>query len=265
MKRLLTICILLSVVVLSSCDKYDDTELREKIEGLEERINALEALLNASANNLTIATIAETEDSITITFSNNSTITIDKTKNASSPITGIEVDGDLVHITLNDGTVLTFKKYGVDETCKIYYTTINDKKIIWDTTNAYTNVYDNGQGVLTFDQPVTTVSYQGEDILESIVLPATTETVGRFYNMTNLREIYCKAVTPPATPPAVQIQDGMKTIYYYFLDKYDSHYYPPYVPIGCAIFVPMESVTAYKNAAGWSRYSSYIQGYNFEQ
>ena len=36
-----------------------------------------------------------------------------------------------------------------------------------------------------------------------IAQAATTETVGSFYNMTNLREIYCKALTPPATPPAI--------------------------------------------------------------
>lgn len=264
MKRLLTIFALLSAVVMSSCEKYDDTELRQKINGLEERISAIEALLKASANNLTIVGITETEESITITFSNNSTITIDQIKNESSPITGVDVDGDLVYITLDDGTVLTFKKYVVDETYKIYYTTINDKKINWDGTNTYTNVYENGQGVLTFYHPVTSVVYQGGDVLESIVLPATTETVGSFYNMTNLREIYCKALTPPATPPAIEMPDGMKTNYRYFLDKYDSGYYPPYVPIGCTIYVPMESVAAYRKAAGWSHYSNYIKGYNFE-
>ena len=116
MKRLLTIFVLLSAVVMSSCEKYDDTELRQKINGLEERISAIEALLKASANNLTIVGITETEESITITFSNNSTITIDQIKNESSPITGVDVDGDLVYITLDDGTVLTFKKYVVDET-----------------------------------------------------------------------------------------------------------------------------------------------------
>ena len=121
MKRLLTIFALLSAVVMSSCEKYDDTELRQKINGLEERISAIEALLKASANNLTIVGITETEESITITFSNNSTITIDQIKNESSPITGVDIDGDLVYITLDDGTVLTFKKYVVDETYKIYY------------------------------------------------------------------------------------------------------------------------------------------------
>ena len=33
--------------------------------------------------------------------------------------------------------------------------------------------------------------------------------------------------------------------------------------IGCTIYVPRASVSAYKKAAGWSDYADYIVGYDF--
>jgi hypothetical protein len=34
-------------------------------------------------------------------------------------------------------------------------------------------------------------------------------------------------------------------------------------PENCKIYVPMESVDAYKGATNWSSYANYIEGYNF--
>ena len=56
----------------------------------------------------------------------------------------------------------------------------------------------------------------------------------------NLKNIYCKAVTPPTT------------------EEYPFHYVYKQ-----KIYVPMESVEAYKSAQGWSNYASDIVGYNF--
>lgn len=42
-----------------------------------------------------------------------------------------------------------------------------------------------------------------------------------------------------------------------YLDGYD------YRPIGCKIYVPTASVSAYKAASHWSDYASYIVGYEF--
>jgi hypothetical protein len=40
-------------------------------------------------------------------------------------------------------------------------------------------------------------------------------------------------------------------------------FYSGFKPIGCTIYVPTESVEAYKSASGWSEYASDIVGYNF--
>ena len=80
--------------------------------------------------------------------------------------------------------------------------------------------------------------------LEEIVIPSTFNTIsGKFVDACkNLKSVYCKAVTPP---------DAGNGIFY---DMEDVQYY---------IYVPLNSVPAYKAAEGWKDYADKIQGYNF--
>lgn len=266
MKRMLTIFAILTTMVMSSCSKYDDSEIRQKLNALEDRIAAIETLLKASADKLTVIDITETDEGTVITFSDNSKVTIGKATDTKSPIVNIEVDGDVVYITLDDGTVLTFKKYEINENHKIYYTTTDGKKLSWGNSydlNSYTNTYENGQGVLAFDKPVIYVGLSYAKTLKTIVIPETVVEVGSFFNCENLTEIYCKATTPPTTPPTGYTSDPIKKYPYNFLD-YASNSSAPPRSIGCTIYVPMESVEAYKKAECWSKYANYIKGYDFE-
>ena len=79
--------------------------------------------------------------------------------------------------------------------------------------------------------------------LTSITIPDSVTTIGEcaFYSCSSLTSVYCKAVTPPA---------GGRDMFY---DNAS----------GRKIYVPMESVEAYKSASGWSNYASDIVGYNF--
>ena len=258
MKRMLTILAILTTMVMSSCSKYDDSEIRQKLNALEDRIAAIETLLKASADKLTVIDITETDEGTVITFSDNSKVTIGKATDTKSPIVNIEVDGDIVYITLDDGTVLTFKKYEINENHKIYYTTTDGKYINWNGTpnDVVSNTYENGMGVLVFDKPVTSVSCRANKNLKTVVIPATVEKIGSFYNCTNLSKIYCKAITPPEVSQHILAYEG-------FLSKEVAGVLSAR-PIGCIVYVPMESVNAYKNAEYWSYYDSFIQGYNFE-
>lgn len=263
MKRLLTIFAILTSLVISSCSKYDDSEIRQKIDALEERVASIETLLKASANKLTIVSIEETENGTIITFSDNSKVTINNATEGISPIVDVEVDGDLVYITLDDGTILTFKNDEITENHKIYYTTIVGGKLDWNAydPNTYVHTYENGQGILIFDKPV--IYMQGlynSKTLRTLVIPESVVEVGSFFRCIELKEIYCKAVIPPTAPPR---KEDSQYGYYYFLDR-DDPYGPNSKPIGCTIYVPMESVDAYKKAEHWSRYASYIKGYDFE-
>jgi hypothetical protein len=254
MKKIFYFCfIAISLVVTSSCH-YDDTEVLDRISALEERVNAVEVLLKASADNLTIISVTETENGIVVTFSDNSTITINNSSNGNSPITDIQEDGDMVYITLDDGTVLVFRKYEFDENCKVYYTTTDDRMLFCDSgfgAILVSSIFENGQGTLIFDKPVTSSGgYSGMERLKSIVLPPTIETMGSFYECTGLKEIYCKATTPPAADA-------------HFLSKYGIP--QGYIPLGCIVYVPNESVELYKNAQYWSDYKNYIVGYDFNE
>ena len=253
MKRMLTILAILTTMVMSSCSKYDDSEIRQKLNALEDRIAAIETLLKASADKLTVIDITETDEGTVITFSDNSKVTIGKATDTKSPIVNIEVDGDMVYITLDDGTVLIFRKYEFNENNKIYYTTTDSKVILWGD-GVISNTYENGQGVAIFDDPVTSISSRSSKTLKSIVIPETVVTIGSFFDCTSLKELYCKAIIPPTVTN--------HSFPNYFLHKQGLNYSTH--PIGCAIYVPTESVDAYKKATCWSEYAKYIKGYDFE-
>lgn len=265
MKRLLKMFTILTAIVVSSCCKYDDSEIKQKVNALEERVASIETLLKASADNLTVIDIAETEEGVVITFSDNSKVTINKPTEGNSPIVNVEIDGDFVYITLDDGTIISFKKYEIRETQKIYYTTTDGKKIDWDEGNnvLISHKYENGQGILIFENPVTYVGCSGSKTLKSIVIPETVEEVGTFYNSSNLKELYCKAITPPIAPPEKE-GSSFPIRQYGFLDKYDTGVYGYYTKIGCVIYVPKGSAETYKSAEWWSRYAGDITEYDFD-
>ena len=89
--------------------------------------------------------------------------------------------------------------------------------------------------------------------LTSVTIPDSVTTIGNyaFFDCRSLTSVYCKATTPPSL--------GYRAFKYY--DKYFGN---GYGNIGCPIYVPAESVEAYKAAENWSEYASYIVGYDFE-
>ena len=80
--------------------------------------------------------------------------------------------------------------------------------------------------------------------LTSVTIPDSVTSIGKqaFDVCSSLTSVYCKPTTPPA--------GGQ-----YMFDQSAS---------GRKIYVPYNSVNAYKSADGWSRYASDIVGYNFE-
>ena len=80
--------------------------------------------------------------------------------------------------------------------------------------------------------------------LTSITIPESVTSIGDdlFEDCRNLKSIYCKAVTPPAIC---------------------QHTFSSCIA-SVKIYVPTESVEAYKVAGGWMSYADYIVGYDFE-
>ena len=78
-------------------------------------------------------------------------------------------------------------------------------------------------------------------LISTITLPESLVSMGEepFYGANHLKTIYIKAKTPPTFYTGLGID-------------------------GCKIYVPRESVDAYKTAETWKQYAAYIEGYDFE-
>ena len=95
-----------------SCEKYNDSELREKISGLEDRVKTLEDQMAAANSNiqglkdivaalekkLTVSSVKETSEGWVLSMSNGETITI---KNGVSPIIGVKEKDGVYYWTVN--------------------------------------------------------------------------------------------------------------------------------------------------------------------
>ena len=76
--------------------------------------------------------------------------------------------------------------------------------------------------------------------IRNLILPSTIQTIGEdaFYNCNDLQHITINAITPPLLGSNAFRNNGI---------------------VGKTIYVPSESVSAYKAASGWSDYASVIQ------
>ena len=208
MKKLLLLLAPLTLGLMVGCS-YDDSAILDKIAEMEKEQNEMEkehdemqaqldaqqTLLEALANKLTITAVTQTDNGYTITFSDGTSMTIkdgeqgEKGEDGDSFIESIEVGEEDVTFTLTDGTVIVIplgsggSSDGGEpsaEDNKIYYTTSDGKKL-FPRTEAYlygaiiiSNTYKDGQGVLVFDDTITSIgnqAFRNCSSLASITIP----------------------------------------------------------------------------------------------
>ena len=107
--------------------------------------------------------------------------------------------------------------------------------------------FENCSALINIDIPngvysVGCNAFSGCSELECVTFGENVASIGSdvFYYCHKLNSIYCKASVPPV------------------VSKYFINYSSP------MIYVPKESVAAYRAAEGWKNYASYIVGYDFE-
>lgn len=90
--------------------------------------------------------------------------------------------------------------------------------------------------------------------LTSITIPASVKTIGAwaFFDCTGMEQVYCHATTPPTVGFAAFKRSD---------NNPDAVGAQMPLPLGCKIYVPAQSVEAYKSAPGWSDYATNIVGY----
>ena len=169
-----------------------------------------------------------------------------------------------------DGVINSFAPAGLTE-----YVTPSGAVAIGDYAFAYNETLTNiiisngvisiGEGAFDWCEALTNVdvaysvksiggwAFEGCCLLTTITIPESVTSIGEaaFCDCTSLRSVYCKAVIPP-------IGDTRMFSYY----EHTSNEYG-YKPIGCTIYVPRNSVGAYKAKEYWNDYASYIVGYDF--
>ena len=99
---------------------------------------------------------------------------------------------------------------------------------------------------ITIPDSVTTIGegvFCGCSSLTSVTIGDSVTTIGSwaFYCCLDLTTVYCKATTPPTGGNSMFISNAA----------------------GRKIYVPAESIEAYKSAAGWKAYANAIVGYDF--
>lgn len=98
--------------------------------------------------------------------------------------------------------------------------------------------------------------------LTSITIPNSVRYIGEyaFWGCDCLREVYCKSTIPPTTTTTHSLGGDP---FFNTSDKSDKWNAFKYNAPDRKIYVPRNSVKAYKSAEGWKDYANYIVGYDF--
>ena len=149
----------------------------------------------------------------------------------------------LTSVTIPD-SVTTIGNFAFRECTSLTSVTIPDS-VTTIGNNAFYSCFSLTS--VTIGDNVTTIGERAFDHcrkLTRVIIPDSVTTIGNsaFYYCDILTSVYCKAITPPALGGTSVFDMNVSSR---------------------KIYVPMESVEAYKSATNWSEYADKIVGYDF--
>ena len=114
MKRFL-VALFSAALLLTACDKYDDSALQNRMDTLEGRVTDLEAKVNsinadiaslqtivkALQKNVTVDAVTKTQDGYDISFSDGSTVSISNGEKGATPHVGVKADNGVFYWTVD--------------------------------------------------------------------------------------------------------------------------------------------------------------------
>lgn len=149
------------------------------------------------------------------------------------------------HCLVVDGVLNSFARVGVTD-----YTTPDEVKVIsqaafWECTELKSMTFSDSVeeiGIAVFSDCLN---------LKTVTIGKNVNAIGSraFYDCISLESVYCHPTTPPEAGKSMFVQ------YNDTVGAYD--------PLSCTIYVPTQSVDAYKVATNWSAVASQIEGYDF--
>ena len=128
MKKILSLLVL-ALLVVASCNKYDDTDLKNRVAALES-LASYQTLLQKLQAGKTVTSYSKTENEITLTFSDGSSVTFNQQGEPGAPGTGIQGEpGKTPEVKIENDK--WYVRYGEDGTWKEIGSAI-DRSLIED-------------------------------------------------------------------------------------------------------------------------------------
>jgi len=258
-------------------NKYNErlTKLEQLYQQMNTNISALQAIVTALQNNDYVTSVVPinqngVEVGYVITFSKSGTITIYHGKDGKGGANGTDGKDGQNGADGKDGYT---PQIGVKKDCdNIYYWTLDGQWLLDEAGNKIkaqdTDGKDGDNGANGKDGQNGACAFRGCASLGSIVIPDSVTSIGgsafeqcgslasitisagvidihdaAFRYCYFLKDIYCRAITPPTL-------HGANTF-----EGFGS---------SATIYVPRPCVDLYKNAQGWSNYAGQIEGYDYE-